>query len=62
MRNFSEIGLPHFSNGGPGATPAIRNRQTESQLCILVHSDVVGVIIGRDGSTIKKITQQTSVR
>ena len=31
-------------------------------LRILVHSDVVGAIIGRSGSTIKSITQQTKAR
>lgn len=60
MRNFSEIGFPHFSYGGTEATPIITNRQTEYLLCILVHSDMVYAIIGTRGSTIKKITQQTS--
>jgi len=62
MRNFSEIEIPHFSNCIPGAIPAIINRQTEYLLCILVHSDIVGVIIGRGGSTIKEIIEQTSAR
>jgi len=58
MKNFSEIELPNFSN----AIPVIRNRKTESLLRILVHSDIVGVIIGRGGSTIKEIIEQTSAR
>ncbi|XP_016659964.1 uncharacterized protein LOC100167988 isoform X3 [Acyrthosiphon pisum] len=62
MRNFSkmEMGLPNFSNCVPGAIPVIRNKQTESMLCILVHSDMVHAIIGNCGSKIKAITQQTS--
>jgi len=60
MRNYSEIGLPNFSNGVPGAIPTIIIRQTEYLLCILVHSDMVHAIIGNRGSKIKEITQQTS--
>jgi len=46
--------------GGLGATSASRCRPTK--LCILVLSDMVGIIIGRCGSTIKEIMEQTSVR
>ncbi|XP_022182325.1 uncharacterized protein LOC111042124 isoform X3 [Myzus persicae] len=60
MRNFNEMRLPHFSYGGSGATPDIRDKQTESLLCILVHSNMVHAIIGNHGSTIKEITQQTN--
>lgn len=58
----SEIGLTHFWSGGPGATPVIRNRQTEFLLCILVHSEVISIIICRGGSTVKEIMEQTSVK
>jgi len=47
-------------NGGLGATSAIRCRPT--RLSILVLSDMVGIIIGPCGSTIKEIMEQTSVR
>lgn len=60
MRNFNEIGLPNFTCKGPDATLVIRNRQTESMLCILVPSDMVHAIIGNRGSKIKEITQQSS--
>lgn len=61
-RNRSGIRPRHVTYGAPGATPAIGNRQTEFPLRILVHSDMVGAIIGRGGSTIKQITQQTRAR
>ncbi|XP_014209340.1 insulin-like growth factor 2 mRNA-binding protein 1 isoform X4 [Copidosoma floridanum] len=38
------------------------NRQTDFPLRILVQSDMVGAIIGRQGSTIRHITQQTRAR
>lgn len=60
MRNFSKKGFPYFSYGGSVATPVITNGQTEYSLCILVHSNMVCAIIGTRGSTINKITQQTS--
>ncbi|XP_039278974.1 insulin-like growth factor 2 mRNA-binding protein 1 isoform X2 [Nilaparvata lugens] len=37
-------------------------RQTDFPLRILVQSDMVGAIIGRQGSTIRQITQQTRAR
>uniref|UniRef100_A0A6P7FPI5 Insulin-like growth factor 2 mRNA-binding protein 1 isoform X6 n=1 Tax=Diabrotica virgifera virgifera TaxID=50390 RepID=A0A6P7FPI5_DIAVI len=50
---------------GPGAAfgglPG-QNRQTDFPLRILVQSDMVGAIIGRQGSTIRQITQQTRAR
>jgi len=46
--------------GGLGSTSDSNCRPTK--LSILVHSNVVGVIIGRGGSTIKEIMEQTSVR
>jgi len=60
MRNFNGIGFPHFTCKGPDATLVIRNKQTESLLCILVPSDRVHLIIGNRGSKINEITQQTS--
>ncbi|XP_025419881.1 insulin-like growth factor 2 mRNA-binding protein 1 [Sipha flava] len=61
-RNRSAIRPRHATFGAPGATPTIGNRQTEFPLRILVHSDMVGAIIGRGGSTIRQITQQTRAR
>ncbi|KAL1514273.1 hypothetical protein ABEB36_003556, partial [Hypothenemus hampei] len=50
---------------GPGApfggVPG-QNRQPDFPLRILVQSDMVGAIIGRQGSTIRQITQQTRAR
>lgn len=43
------------SGGGPG-------RQTDFPLRVLVASDMVGAIIGRQGSTIRQITQQSRAR
>lgn len=49
--------------GGPafGGLPG-QGRQTDFPLRILVQSDMVGAIIGRQGSTIRQITQQTRAR
>ena len=44
-------------SGLPGS-----GRQTDFPLRILVQSDMVGAIIGRQGSTIRQITQQTRAR
>jgi len=53
------------SRGGTGAgfsgLPG-SGRQTDFPLRILVQSDMVGAIIGRQGSTIRQITQQTRAR
>ncbi|XP_060517676.1 insulin-like growth factor 2 mRNA-binding protein 1 isoform X2 [Cylas formicarius] len=49
---------PGIAFGGfPG-----QSRQTDFPLRILVQSDMVGAIIGRQGSTIRQITQQTRAR
>lgn len=48
---FGNIG----GSGGPG-------RQTDFPLRVLVNSDMVGAIIGRQGSTIRQITQQSRAR
>lgn len=53
MRNLCEIGLTK-------TIPAIENRKFT--LRILVQSDMISVIIGKLGSTIKEITQQTGAR
>ncbi|KAG7167046.1 Insulin-like growth factor 2 mRNA-binding protein 1-like [Homarus americanus] len=47
--------------GGPGATSPSQ-RHTDFPLRILVLSEMVGAIIGRQGSTIRTITQQTRAR
>ncbi|XP_044268109.1 insulin-like growth factor 2 mRNA-binding protein 1 isoform X2 [Tribolium madens] len=48
--------------GAPfGGLPG-QSRQTDFPLRILVQSDMVGAIIGRQGSTIRQITQQTRAR
>ncbi|KAK8735724.1 hypothetical protein OTU49_005288 [Cherax quadricarinatus] len=47
--------------GGPGTTSPSQ-RQTDFPLRILVLSEMVGAIIGRQGSTIRTITQQTRAR
>lgn len=53
-RNRSQYpGMP--GGGGPG-------RQTDFPLRLLVQSDMVGAIIGRQGSTIRQITQQSRAR
>ncbi|KAG7212185.1 hypothetical protein KM043_012525 [Ampulex compressa] len=55
-RGRSQRGGVTFS-GLPGA-----GRQTDFPLRILVQSDMVGAIIGRQGSTIRQITQMTRAR
>ncbi|XP_046983659.1 LOW QUALITY PROTEIN: insulin-like growth factor 2 mRNA-binding protein 1 [Schistocerca americana] len=47
--------------GGPGG-PGGGGRQADFPLRMLVQSDMVGAIIGRQGSTIRQITQQTRAR
>lgn len=46
--------------GGPSGL--IGGRQADFPLRMLVQSDMVGAIIGRQGSTIRQITQQTRAR
>jgi len=60
MKNLWEIGLTSVSHVGPKIIPAIKNG--EFKLRILVDSDMIPVIIGKLGSTIKEIAQQTSAR
>lgn len=60
MRNLWEIGPISVSHVGPKTIPAIEDR--EFTLRILVQSVMIPVIIGKLGSTIKEITQQTSAR
>jgi insulin-like growth factor 2 mRNA-binding protein 1 len=48
--------------GGAFSGPSSNARQTDFPLRILVQSDMVGAIIGRQGSTIRQITQQTRAR
>ena len=55
-RGRSQRGGVAFS-GIPGS-----GRQTDFPLRILVQSDMVGAIIGRQGSTIRQITQMTRAR
>ncbi|KAG0726761.1 Insulin-like growth factor 2 mRNA-binding protein 2 [Chionoecetes opilio] len=47
--------------GGPGATSPSQ-RHTDFPLRVLVLSEMVGAIIGRQGATIRTITQQTRAR
>ncbi|XP_058054723.1 insulin-like growth factor 2 mRNA-binding protein 1 isoform X3 [Anopheles bellator] len=56
QRNRSQYGagMPG-GGGGPG-------RQTDFPLRVLVQSEMVGAIIGRQGSTIRHITQQSRAR
>ncbi|XP_046397144.1 insulin-like growth factor 2 mRNA-binding protein 1 isoform X2 [Ischnura elegans] len=55
-RGGPRTGLMPFSN------MPLTTRQTDFPLRILVQSDMVGAIIGRQGSTIRQITQQTRAR
>ncbi|XP_018902449.1 insulin-like growth factor 2 mRNA-binding protein 1 isoform X2 [Bemisia tabaci] len=48
-----------FQSGGFSNAPGQPGRQTDFPLRVLVQSDMVGAIIGRQGSTIRTITQQT---
>ncbi|XP_065164272.1 insulin-like growth factor 2 mRNA-binding protein 1 isoform X3 [Atheta coriaria] len=48
--------------GAPFSNLPGQSRQTDFPLRILVQSDMVGAIIGRQGSTIRLITQQTRAR
>ncbi|RXG73224.1 Insulin-like growth factor 2 mRNA-binding protein 1 [Armadillidium vulgare] len=58
------MGVPPNRGGGiglPGSSP-VPSRHTEFPLRILVLSEMVGAIIGRQGATIRTITQQTRAR
>lgn len=48
--------------GGRGGGAAGSARPTDFPLRLLVQSDMVGAIIGRQGSTIRLITQQSRAR
>lgn len=53
------------ARGPPGGFPGMAGgggRPTDFPLRILVQSDMVGAIIGRQGTTIRTITQQTRAR
>lgn len=54
-------GRPGGGRGGGGATGG-GSRPTDFPLRLLVQSDMVGAIIGRQGSTIRLITQQSRAR
>ena len=55
----SAKGTPLKKRGGPQGPPSASQRAIDFPLRILVHSEMVGAIIGRGGQTIKEITQQT---
>lgn len=48
--------------GGRGGGVGVGSRPTDFPLRLLVQSDMVGAIIGRQGSTIRQITQQSRAR
>lgn len=51
---------PTVQGGGGGQ--GVPGRQNDFPLRLLVQSDMVGAIIGRQGSTIRQITQQSRAR
>lgn len=51
-----------FQGGGGGGMSGGPGRQTDFPLRLLVQSEMVGAIIGRQGSTIRQITQQSRAR
>ena len=57
--NVSGTGERHGQGHGQGQGPT---RVADFPLRILVQSDMVGAIIGKQGSTIRQITQQTRAR
>jgi len=61
MENFGKIGhTPHVLYKGPHTNSANEKTQVESMLRILVYDSMIRVIIGKHGSTIKEIIQQTN--
>ena len=58
-RQRNQFGGAVSGGGGGSGGP---NRQTDFPLRVLVASDMVGAIIGRQGSTIRQITQQSRAR
>ncbi|XP_045784467.1 insulin-like growth factor 2 mRNA-binding protein 1 isoform X3 [Maniola jurtina] len=61
MARGGRRGRPGGGRGGGGA-PGSGARPTDFPLRLLVQSDMVGAIIGRQGSTIRLITQQSRAR
>ncbi|XP_045458455.1 insulin-like growth factor 2 mRNA-binding protein 3 [Melitaea cinxia] len=61
MARGGRRGRPGGGRGGGGA-PGTGARPTDFPLRLLVQSDMVGAIIGRQGSTIRLITQQSRAR
>lgn len=59
-RNNRGPGGPRNARNAAGFGPA--SRTTDFPLRILVPSEMVGAIIGRQGSTIRQITQQSRAR
>ncbi|XP_068189221.1 insulin-like growth factor 2 mRNA-binding protein 3 [Antennarius striatus] len=55
-RGFSSRGLPRSSSPGLGARPKV---QSDIPLRMLVPTQFVGAIIGKEGATIRNITKQT---
>lgn len=53
---------PRGPTGAYSGLPGTGGRPTDFPLRILVQSDMVGAIIGRQGTTIRQITQQTRAR
>jgi len=60
MNNLYEIEHTQVLHVGSNTIPSIENR--EFTLRILVQNNMIPVIIGKLGSTIKEITQQTGAR
>lgn len=60
MARGGRRGRPGGGRGGGGAPGTAR--PTDFPLRLLVQSDMVGAIIGRQGSTIRLITQQSRAR
>ncbi|XP_008483988.2 insulin-like growth factor 2 mRNA-binding protein 1 [Diaphorina citri] len=60
-RNNRSLSAGGYSGGYSGVTSS-STRHADFPLRILVQSDMVGAIIGRQGSTIRNVTQQTRAR
>jgi len=54
-------GMRNSRKGSPGV-PSSPSKNSDFPLRILVPSDMVGAIIGKDGATIRMITQITKAR
>jgi insulin-like growth factor 2 mRNA-binding protein 1 len=55
-------GLRNGRKGSPGIPGSPSKNNSDFPLRILVPSDMVGAIIGKDGATIRMITQLTKAR